>query len=170
MGYRVRPRHTGMETRLWTVLSTLLAGVLIGAVVMLFVTPPVSGTSVPSHSMATATGCLDADHPRGWIGMVPDADNRAVYLTNYSHVHTAPDVEIRGSLSESTTNAWVFAITVMPESSERATPETCQPRSMIDVAIALPTSAESLTISVEGETVAVVQTTANSPRFFYTDG
>lgn len=159
-----------METRIWPVLSALLAGVLIGAVVMLFVTPPVSGTSVPSHGLATATGCLDADDPRGWIGVVPDADYRAVYLTNYSHVHTAPDVEIRGTLTESTTNAWVFAITVTPEDSEKATPETCQPRSMIDAAIALPTAAESLTITLDGEPIAVVDTTANSPRFSYIDG
>lgn len=159
-----------METRRWAVLSAFLAGVLIGGVVMLFVTPPVSGTSVPSHGMATATGCLDDDDPRGWIGVIPDADYRAVYLTNYTHVHTAPDVEIRGTLTESSTNAWVFAITVTPEDGEKSVPGTCQPRSMIDAAIAIPTTAESLTITVEGETIAVVDTTANSPRFPYIDG
>lgn len=159
-----------METRLWTVLPALIAGVLIGAVLMQFLTPPMSGTSVPSHGMTTATGCLDADDPRGWIGVVPDADYRAVYLANYSYPHNATDVEIRSELSESASNAWVFAITVTPGDSEKDVPDDCQPRSMIDASIAVPTAAESLTITIDGETIAVVDTTVNSPRFSYLDG
>lgn len=158
-----------MESRLWTILPALIAGILIGAVVMQVVTPPVSGTSVPSHGMSTATGCVDPDDPQGWIGVVPNADHRAVYLTNYSYVHEAPDVEIVGELTESTTNAWTFAISVTPVTSEKEVPNTCQPRSMIDAAIALPTSAESLTVTIEGEPIAVVDTAAQSPRFSYVD-
>lgn len=159
-----------METRLWTVVPAVLAGVLIGVVLMQFLTPPVSGTSVPSHGLATSTGCLDADDPRGWTGVVPDADYRAVYLTNYSHVHNATDVEIRGELIESETDAWVFAITVTPVASEKEVPDDCQPRSMIDASIAVPTTTESLTITIDGETITVVDTTVNSPRFSYLDG
>lgn len=159
-----------MESRLWTVLPAVIAGVLIGAVLMQFVTPPVSGTSVPSHGMATATGCLDADDPRGWIGVVPDADYRAVYLMNYSYSHNATDVEIRGELTESATDAWVFAITVTPMASENVVPDDCQPRSIIDASVAVPTAAEFLTITIDGEPIAVVDTTRNAPRFSYIDG
>lgn len=159
-----------MNSRLWTVLPAVVAGVLIGAVLMQFLTPPMSGTSVPSHGMATATGCVDADDPRGWIGVVPDADYRSVYLMNYSYAHNATDVEISGELTESASNAWEFAITVTPGADEKEVPEACQPRSMIDASVALPTAAESLTITIDGEPIAVVETTGNSPRFSYLDG
>lgn len=45
-----------MESRLWTVLPAVVATLPIGAVLMQFLTPPVSGTSLPSHGMATAAG------------------------------------------------------------------------------------------------------------------
>lgn len=45
-----------MESRIWTIIPAVIAGILIGAIVMQVVAPPVSGTSVPSHGMATATG------------------------------------------------------------------------------------------------------------------
>ena len=54
-----------MDSRLWTILPALLAGVLIGAILMQFALPPIAGTSVPSHTLSTATGCADADDPRG---------------------------------------------------------------------------------------------------------
>lgn len=159
-----------MESRLWTVLPAVIAGVLIGAVLMQFLAPPMSGTSVPSHGMATATGCLGADDPRGWVGVVPDGDYRAVYLMNYSYTHDATDVEIRAELTESAANAWVFAVTVTPGTERKEVPDDCQPRSTIDASIALPAAAESLTITVDGEPVADVDTTGNAPRFSYIDG
>lgn len=158
-----------MESRFWTIIPAVIAGVLIGAVMMQFLTPPMSGTSVPSHGMATATGCLDADDPRGWIGVVPNADYRGVYVGNYSYVHDATDVEIRGELTESASNAWVFDITVTPGDGEKEVPDDCQPRSMIDASIALPTAAESLTITIDGEPIAVVDTTTSAARFRYVE-
>lgn len=159
-----------MDSRIWTVLSAVIAGVLLGAVMMQLATPPVSGTSVPSHGLTAATGCEAADDPRAWIGVVPNADHRAVYLMNYTALHDAADVEIRGELTEPTANAWRFAITVTPVTSEKTVPDTCQPRSVIDAAIALPAGAESLTITIDGEPIAVVDTASSSPRFRYLDG
>lgn len=156
-----------MESRILTILPAVIAGVLIGAVVMQVMTPPISGTSVPSHGLSTATGCADADDPRGWIGVVPNADHRAVYLMNYSYVHDAPDVEILGELTESGPNAWALAITVTPVTSEKEVPEACQPRSVIDAAIALPTDADSLTVTIDGAPVAVIDTGTGAPRFSY---
>lgn len=158
-----------MESRLWTMLPAIIAGVLIGVVLMQFATPPVSGTSVPSHGLMTATGCVDADDPKGWVGVVPNGDHRSVYLMNYSYVHGAPEVEILGELTESSPGVWEFAITVTPVTSEKAVSESCQPRSVIDAAIAIPTDADSLTITIDGESIAVVDTTAQSPRFGYLD-
>lgn len=136
---------------------------------MQVMTPPMSGTSVPSHGLSTATGCVDADDPRGWVGVVPDPDHRSVYLMNFSHVHNATDVEIRGELTESRPNSWQFAITVTPVTSEKEVPEECQPRSVIDAAIALPTDAESLTITIDGEPIADIDTATRSPRFSYVE-
>ncbi len=153
-----------MESRISTVLPALIAGILIGALLMQFVAPPISGTSVPSHTLSTATGCQDAADPRGWVAVVPDSDHRSVYLSNYSYVHAAPNVQIRGELTESGPTTWDFAISVTPETSEKEVPEECQPRSVINAAIALPTEAESLTISIEGETIVAVDTTSSWPR------
>lgn len=158
-----------METRIWTILPALIAGVLIGAVLMQFVTPPVSGTSVPSHGLTTATGCVDADDPQAWLGMVPNADHRAVYLMNYSYVHDEADVEIIGKLTESETNEWKLAISGTPVTTEKALPGDCQPRSVINAAIALPMDVESLVITLDGETVTVVDTATTSPQFSYLD-
>ncbi len=156
-----------MASRVTIILPAVLAGILIGAVMMLVVAPPQSGTTVPSHTLTTATGCEDADDPRGWIGQIPNADHRAVYLTNFSYPHTAPDVEILGELDEPEPNDWVLAITVTPQTSEKEALSDCQPRSVINAAVALPPAAESFTISIEGETITVVDTTGQSPRFSY---
>lgn len=98
---------------------------------------------------------------------MPNADHRAVYLMNYSYVHDAPDVDIVGELTESGTNTWEFAITVTSVTSEKEVPDECQPHSVIDVAIALPTSAESLTVTIDGDPIAVIKTETSYPRFHY---
>lgn len=162
-------RFTAMGSRIWTVLPALLAGVLIGAVLMQFLAPSVSGTSVPSHGMATATGCLDVDDPDGWLGVVPDGDYLAVYLMNYTVVHTATDGEITGELTETEPNVWEFAITVTPGTGERSVPDGCQTRSIIDASIAIPPSAESVTITLDGESIVHIDTLVTSPRFSYID-
>lgn len=159
-----------MESRFWTIFPSVIAGVIIGAVLMQFVAPPVSGTSVPSHGLTTATGCEAVDDQRGWIGVVPNDDHRAVYLMNYSYAHDPPDVEIRGELGEPSPNVWHFAVTVTPVDGEKVVPDTCEPRSVISAAIALPTDAESLRITIDGELVTVVDTRAHSPRFSSLDG
>lgn len=105
--------------------------------------------------------------PRGWVVVVPESDHRAVYLSNYGYVHDAPDVEILGELTESRPNAWEFAIAVTPRTSEKEGPEECQPRSRINAAIALPTDAESPTITIDGDLIAVVDTTSSTPRVSY---
>ena len=158
-----------MESRIWTILPALVAGVVIGAVVMQILAPPITGTSVPSHGVVTATGCVDADDPRGWIGTVPEDDHQAVYLMNYSHVHEESDVELRTNLTEAEPNAWKLSLTVEPGDGGKDVPEDCQPRTMIDASVAVPTTAASLTITIDGETIAVVDTSARSPRFYYVE-
>ena len=158
-----------MESRIWTILPALVAGIVIGAVVMQILAPPITGTSVPSHRVATATGCLDADDPRGWIGVVREDDHQAVYLMNYSHVHDESDLEIRTNLTETEPNAWQLSLTVEPGDEGKDVPEDCQPRTTIDASVAVPTTAESLTITIDGETIAVVDTSARSPRFYDLD-
>lgn len=140
---------------------------VLGIVLMQVVTPPLTGTSVPSHGLTTATGCADADDPRAWVGQVPDANYRAVYLTNYTFLHDEPDVEVRADLTESEPSAWVLAVTTTPEDGDRDVPEDCQPQTRLDASVALPTDADSLRITLDGESIVEAETTANSPRFHY---
>jgi hypothetical protein len=119
--------------------------------------------------MTTATGCADAEDPRAWVGHVPDADYRAVYLTNYTFVHDEPDIEVRAELTESDPGEWVLAVTTTPGDGDKEIPEDCQPRTRLDASVALPTDAESLRITLDGEPIAEVETTANSTRFRYLD-
>ena len=157
-----------MASRIGTILPAVIAGLLIGAVAMQVVTPPVSGTSVPSHGLTTSTGCADGVDPRAWIGVVPNSDHLAVYLTNYSATHEEADVDIRGELAHTGTSEWVLDIAIAPNTSVRAGSD-CQPRSIIDAAIAVPPDAESLVIIVDGEPIAVVDTQIDAPRFAYLD-
>ncbi|WP_336136408.1 hypothetical protein [Natronomonas amylolytica] len=158
-----------MRYRLLPFISGLVLGVVVGALLMQAMTPPLSGTSVPSHGLTTATGCADAEEPRAWVGHVPDADYRAVYLTNYTFVHDEPDIEIRAELTESDPGAWVLAVTTTPADGDKEIPEDCQPRTRLDASVALPTDAESLRITLDGEPVTEVETTANTTRFRYLD-
>lgn len=158
-----------MRSDILPLLVGLVVGLLLGLLLMQAMTSPLIGTSVPSHGLTTATGCADADDPRAWVGQVPDADYRAVYLTNYTFLHDEPDVEVRADLTESEPGAWVLAVTTTPEDSGRDVPEDCQPRTRLDASVALPTDADSLRITLDGEPIVDVQTTANSPRFHYLD-
>lgn len=152
---------------------SFVAGLVLGVVlaVLLFQvgTPPLSGTSVPSHGLTTGTGCADAEDPRAWVGHVPDADYRAVYLTNYSFVHDEPDIEVRAELTEPEPSEWVLAVTTTSSDGDKEIPEDCQPRTRLDASVALPTDAESLRITLDGDPVVEVETTANAPRFRYLD-
>lgn len=159
-----------MDVRTRSLLSGLVIGVLVGAILMQFVTPPISGTSVPSHGLTTATGCAEPSDPRASIGHVPNSDYRAVYLMNYSFVHENPDIEVRAELTDSASNAWIFAITTSTAGDGRDLPEDCQPRTILDASIALPTTAETLTITLDGDRIVIVETRANEPRFRYLDG
>ena len=156
-----------MASRIQSLLLGLVLGLAFGVMLMQVVTPPLTGTSVPSHGLTTATGCTEADDPRAWIGQVPNADYRGVYLMNYSFVHDSPDIEIRAELTESEPDVWALAVTTTPEDSDKEIPADCQPRTRLDASVALPTSAESLQITLDGEPVVTVETTANAPRFRY---
>lgn len=156
-----------MNARIVSMLVGLVAGVLIGAVVAGTVGAPISGTAVPSHGLATATGCASPDDPRAWVGQVPDSDYRAVYLMNYSFTHDRPDIEVLGNLTEPEPNRWLLAVTATPVDSDKDVPADCQPRTRLDASVAIPTDAESLRITVDGESVVTVETTANAARFHY---
>lgn len=158
-----------MRYRVLSFVSGLVLGVVLAVLLFQVGTPPLSGTSVPSHGMTTATGCADTDDPRAWVGQVPNADYRAVYLTNYTFVHDEADVDVRAELNESAPGEWVLALTTTPADSDKDVPEDCQPRTRLDTSVALPTDAESLRITLDGDPVAEVETTANSPRFRYLD-
>ncbi|WP_458207867.1 hypothetical protein [Haladaptatus sp. NG-SE-30] len=159
-----------MDSRTWSLVSGIIIGLVLGVVVMQFVTPPLSGTSVPSHGLSTATGCVDEDDPRAWIGQVPNGDHRSVYLMNYSFVHDEPDIEVRADLNESAPGEWVLAVTTSPGNSEKQPSDDCQPRTTMDASVALPTSAETLTVTIDGKQVAIIETQAHSPRFRHLDG
>ncbi|MFB6093080.1 MAG: hypothetical protein ABEK02_08730 [Haloquadratum sp.] len=156
-----------MKTHPSTVLAALLLGVLVGGAAVQVATPPDTGTSVPSHGLSTATGCADADDPRGWVGTVPTPDHRAVYLMNYSYRHRDATVDLRSDLTQPEPGRWVLAIRTEPDPSDKTLPAECRPRTTIDASVALPTTAASLGITIDGETVAVIDTTAPEPRFFY---
>lgn len=156
-----------MTTRLVSALPWLLVGLIVGAVLMQFAMPPISGTSVPSHSLATATGCADDGDPRAWLGYVPHNDYRAVYLTNYSFVHDDPDITVRAELNEAAEGDWTLAIMTSPDDSEKQVPDDCRPRTVLDASIAIPTSAERVTVTLDGEQVASMRTVGSSPRFRY---
>lgn len=159
-----------MESRLWTVLPALIAGMVIGALAIQFMAPPVTGTSVPSHGVTTATGCVKADDPQGWIGVVPQGDHSAVYLSNYTVEHGASALDFDSSLTETAPDTWELVLTTSPAEDGKEVPEGCQPRTVIDSAVAIPATAESLTITLDGERITVVDTTAKSPRFSDLDG
>jgi hypothetical protein len=148
----------------------LVAGLLVGALAVGTLATPVTGTATPSHSLTTATGCASPDEPRPWIGSVPDPDHRSVYLANYSYAHAAADVDVRANLSERAPGAWVLAVTTSPGDAAKTPPDDCQPRTTVDAAVALPTDAESLAITVDGERIAAVRTATTAPRFRYLDG
>lgn len=160
-----------MVSRLWTIVPALLAGVLVGAILVSLMAPPLTGTSVPSHGVSTATGCEKADDPRAWVAVVPEGDHQAVYLQNYSVVHDDPAVDVRSELTESGdgTDEWVLALTTRPADTEKVVPDGCQPRTLVDAAVAVPPTAQSLTVTLDGEQVAVVETAVNAPRFRYLD-
>lgn len=140
---------------------------LIWAIAMQMLVPPISGTTVPSHGVNTATGCFDDNDSRAWIGIVPNGDHRTVYLMNYSHVHDAGDIDLESSLTELASDRWELVLTTMPGDDAKEVPEGCQPRTTIDASVALPTTAQSLTVKLDGDVVITVQTTAVSPRFAY---
>lgn len=60
-------------------------------------------------------------------------------------------------------------MTATPVGSDKDVPADCQPRTRLDASVALPTGAESLVITVDGEPVVTVEKTATSPRFSYLD-
>ncbi|MFB6164324.1 MAG: hypothetical protein ABEJ31_04120 [Haloarculaceae archaeon] len=155
-----------MASRLWSIVPALLAGVLIGAVGTYVAMPPVTGTTVPSHGTSTATGCERPDDPPAWTGYVPEGgEYKAVYLSNYSYAHDAAAVRLRSNLTETRAGHWRLALTTTPSDSGKDVTEQCQPRTLIDASVAIPTSAESLTITLDGDRIANVSTTAHSPRF-----
>jgi hypothetical protein len=156
-----------MGSRILPLFSGLVIGVVLGIVLMQVAAPPLTGTSVPSSGVTTATGCAEPDDRRPWVGQVPNPDYRAVYLMNYSVIHDTPDVEVRADLSEPNPDAWLLAVTTMPADTDKAVSEDCQPRTTLDAAVALPTSADSLQITIDGEPVVTVETTSNAPRFRY---
>lgn len=158
-----------MDSRTLPLFSGLVIGLVLGIMLMQVASPPLTGTSVPSYGLTTATGCAEPDDPRAWVGQVPDADYRAVYLMNYSFIHDEAAVELRAELTEPEPDAWVLAVTTTPTDTDKAVPEDCQPRTSLDASVALPTSAESLQITLDSEPVVTVETTANAPRFRYLD-
>lgn len=158
-----------MVPRILPFFSGLVLGLVIGIVLLQVGTPPLTGTTVPSHGVTTATGCAEEAEPRAWVGQVRHADYRAVYLANYSFVHDEPDVEVRAALVESEPGAWVLEVTTSPVDSDKEVPSECQPRTKLGASVALPSTAESFQITLDGESVVIVETTANSPRFHYLD-
>lgn len=156
-----------MESRIWSILPALIAGVVIGAVLMQFMTPPVTGTSVPSHAFAAATGCVQTDDRQGWVGVIPGGDYTAVYLTNYTLAHDEPALDLESALTETAPNQWELTLTTSPADDGKGVPEGCQPRSVIDTSVAIPVTAESLTVTLDGDRLTNIDTTDHSPRFSY---
>ena len=144
----------------------LLLGALLGVLLAGVFATPITGTSVPSHGFSTATGCA-GDEPPAWVGTTPEADHQSVYLGNYSFTHDSPGVDVRSSLTEGGDGAWTLALATTPAETDRDVPDDCRPRTTVDASVALPTDADSLTITLDGERIAVVETATNEPRFRY---
>lgn len=158
-----------MKYRVLSISVGVVIGVVLGVVLMQVMTPPFTGTTVPSHGLSTVTGCEEANQPRPWVGQVSQTDYQAVYLMNYSFIHDDPDVEVRAQLTESEPGAWILAVSTTPIDSDKDVPGDCQPRTRLDASVALPLDAESMQVLLDGEPVVSIRTTANSPRFHYLD-
>jgi hypothetical protein len=142
----------------------LLLGALLGVLLAGTFATPISGTSVPSHGFSTATGCA-GDEPPAWVGTTPDGDHRSVYLGNYSFTHDSPGVDVRSTLTEGADGAWTLALATTPAETDRDVPDDCQPRTTVDASVALPTDADSLTITLDGERIAAVDVSVDEPQF-----
>ncbi|GAB7095652.1 hypothetical protein JCM30237_28060 [Halolamina litorea] len=143
----------------------VLLGVLLGTLTA-GAGSPVGGTTVPSHGVSTVTGCA-GDEPRAWVATTPDSDHRSVYLANYSFTHDSPGVDVRSTLREGDDGAWTLALATTPSETDREVPADCRPRTTVDATVALPTGADSLTITLDGEPLATVEVATNRPRFRY---
>ena len=143
-------------------------GALVGAVVGLVVggaavagagawfLPADRGVS-PTASMTTATGCVADATEGGWVGRVT-VDERVVVVFNYTLVHDAAELEVRGDLQNPTDRRHEFVITTAPVTDgEKGTPPSdCRPRTEVEASVTLPREFGTLTVTIDGRPVARV--------------
>ena len=147
---------------------TLLVGALVGAVVGLVVGGAVvAGAGAwllpgdrsvsPTASMTTATGCVADPTEGGWVGRVT-VEERVVVVFNYTLVHDAAELDVRGDLESPTDRRHEFAITTAPvtDGGKGTPPSDCRPRTEIEASVSLPREFGTLTVTVDGRPIARV--------------
>lgn len=147
----------------------LIVGLVVGAVGGQAFAGPQSGVAVPSATSWSATGCA-GEEPPPWVGQVDVVDFSVIEFQNYSFTHEEPGVDVRMSLDERSDGEWMlaFATEPDPDADQKEVPAGCQPRTRIGTSVALPTTFETLTVTVDGEVVAVVEH-ADRPQFDHLD-
>ncbi|WP_276260182.1 hypothetical protein [Haloglomus litoreum] len=158
-----------MDSRIAVLLVGLVVGALAGGLAVGLVQPTQSGVSVPSMTTTAATGCLAGDEPRAWVGQAGGGagEYRAVYLENYSFSHDDPNLAVRGDITEAGDGRWELALTTESETPTKAPAEDCQPRTTVSASVALPSEFETLRVTLDGEVIAVIEHSGNSPAFRY---
>lgn len=163
------------EERFHAFLLGAAVGVLVGGLVVAVAAGwlvPADRTTSPTASMTTATGCHEDPSEDGWVGHVP-VEDRAIVVFNYTLLHDAADVEVQGDLQNPAEGEYVYAITTAPatDSPKGSPPEECQPRTLIEVGVSLPREFGTLSITVDGRTLATVESGPGaSPAFRPIDG
>jgi len=149
------------DERLPTFLLGALVGVLVGGLVVAGAGAwlvPTERTASPAASMTTATGCASDPATGGWVGQVTTAED-AVVVFNYTLVHDAAEIDVRGDLQNPAEGRHVFAITTAPvtDGEKGSPPDDCQPRTTIQAGVTLPRESGTLAIAIDGDVVATVE-------------
>jgi hypothetical protein len=155
-----------MDTRAVVLVGLgLVVGLVVGGVVGQASVGPTGGVSVPSTTAWSTTGCAD-EEPDAWVGQVDVVEFSVVEFQNYSFTHEERFVDVRSTLEERTDGAWVLAFRTEPDpdAGESEVPADCQPRTRLGASVALPGTFETLTVTLDGETLAVVEHT-DRPQF-----
>ncbi|WP_254821150.1 hypothetical protein [Haloglomus halophilum] len=158
-----------MDSRIAVLLAGLVVGAVAGGLAVAATQSPQSGVSVPSMGTTAATGCLSGDEPRAWVGQtsVDAGEYRAVYLQNYSFTHDTPNLAVRGDLTEASDGRWELALTTEAETPTKEVPDDCQPRTTVSASAALPPEFETLTVTLDGDEIVVIEHSGKQPAFRY---
>lgn len=139
-----------------------LAGVAVGGVAAVALTPADGGTvdpANPRYSISTGTGCIEQADDWAFtapVGSSDDADR--VFLVNASVAH-APDRDLDARLEYAGEGRYLFVLTTSAADAKSGTPDCSEGTygSTVELAATLPGDFESVTVVYDGTRVGVVE-------------